>query len=235
MMQSHTEGTFLNVCGNSMVTFGTKSGSIFRKPSLKATHCDKIPLFKKLSLFVLLAMMEQCQQEMHINECLSKKGSMPKLIVKGKASPFFQLISLKGQWTKQAHAFVSHSTVSSTSFSSAKKLWASFFIVGTPPRLGSSISLWSKGLLSLSGIEFLTLWKWHLFWHLGSQGKFRAIGTKKGLPCRTHFLCTKRFRKPVSSSPETSKEASFFWGFQFITSSGIWGKPLAFECLDFDR
>ena len=125
MMQSHTEGTFLNVCGNSMVTFGTKSGSIFRKPSLKATHCDKIPLFKKLSLFVLLAMMEQCQQEMHINECLSKKGSMPKLIVKGKASPFFQLISLKGQWTFSKSLLLFH-TVSFLVCWPAKKLWASF-------------------------------------------------------------------------------------------------------------
>ena len=52
--------------------------------------------------------------------------------------------------------------------------------------------------------------------------------TKKGLLCRTHFLCTKRFRKVSSPPPERSKEGSIIkkrhlppWSrvFQFITFS----------------
>ena len=54
-----------------------------------------------------------------------QKRAMPKLIVKGKASPFFQLISLKGQWTFSKSLLLFH-TVSFLVCWPAKKLWASF-------------------------------------------------------------------------------------------------------------
>ena len=47
--------------------------------------------------FGIIRVLVLCdEQEMHSNEA---KKALPKLIVKGKASPFFQLISLKGQWS----------------------------------------------------------------------------------------------------------------------------------------
>ena len=75
--------------GNSMVTFGTNLEwyvTIFRKHhtatkffviSAKSNNNDSAAAAERgcfLFLLVLLAMMKQCQQEMHINEFLSKKG-----------------------------------------------------------------------------------------------------------------------------------------------------------------